>query len=879
MKLLLALPICAADIPLATSLLKCLASLGPYPGHALLVIASHGLHKDQYQPLLDIAKPLFDQGELIHTPFTLKDESHPYGTNFRFETAAFHVQSQRKLPFLWLDPRCVPTRRGWLNDIEESYFAQSRTKPFMGQLLTPKLHGTSEDRLSSVAVYPATLPKLMIQRLMTKRGVEWEQSCADLVVPHAQETGLIWTQPLTGDTPRCLPADVPNGVALAHTAAARMLAAAFRGEPVAVIEASAPQPVSAPAPKPVTPAPQQPAPVSVAPKPAYYHSGNLGDVIYALAAIRLAGGGKLILGPKQRKTPPCSSPIKAESFEMLAPLLAAQPYVTKSQFTERHPGTDAAFDLNTYRRNWQDSDIRTRTGIRSIVGMHCYTLGVFEKFKTPEPWLTVPDPIELPYYTVHRSPRYQSDDFPWEILLKRFAGRLLFVGLSSEHSAFHSKFNVSLPFWKCADFLDLARVIAGSAGFIGNQSFPMSIALGLGKNVLQESWAASPDCVLPRPGFITQPFTDKQLDEWESMRPVAIKAQPAPAPKPAEPIAQSAPVVLTSKPKARDWFPSIYEQTHWECGQFQFPSGSASDPRRGVCFFNPSIENYNGKTILFTRQFAYQYKHHPREGMIGDSSIALFQVDPGTKALTGMRSAAFVSANPINQWEDPRTVQHNSKLYLSCATWRYGGKAVPHYNGAMVKQSLFQASPTLETFTNVGFIPAGDNGRQWQKNWLFFFAEDKPYLIYTLSPFVAYRLDHAWQPGGTITHDKPKWHPKWPHSPPRGGSNPVLIGDEFVTFFHAHSDWRGKKRRYYMGAMAFSAKPPFNVTRYTPEPLLTGSEEDPRVLSGPLVVFPCGSILKHGKQPSWFVALGVNDENCAWIDIPHADLEKRMERP
>jgi hypothetical protein len=76
-----------------------------------------------------------------------------------------------------------------------------------------------------------------------------------------------------------------------------------------------------------------------------------------------------------------------------------------------------------------------------------------------------------------------------------------------------------------------------------------------------------------------------------------------------------------------------------------------------------------------------------------------------------------------------------------------------------------------------------------------------------------------------------------------------------------------------MGCYAFEAKLPFHITRITEEPLLIGSQNDYWVDKKPLVVFPCGSLLR-GQE--WLVTLGVNDLKCGWIKIPHKDLTKRM---
>jgi ADP-heptose:LPS heptosyltransferase len=46
--------------------------------------------------------------------------------------------------------------------------------------------------------------------------------------------------------------------------------------------------------------------------------------------------------------------------------------------------------------------------------------------------------------------------------------------------------------------MELARVIAGASVFIGNQSAPMAIAAGLGKNLIEECWQGNPNCLFPK---------------------------------------------------------------------------------------------------------------------------------------------------------------------------------------------------------------------------------------------------------------------------------------------------------------------------------------------------------------------------------------------
>jgi predicted GH43/DUF377 family glycosyl hydrolase len=116
--------------------------------------------------------------------------------------------------------------------------------------------------------------------------------------------------------------------------------------------------------------------------------------------------------------------------------------------------------------------------------------------------------------------------------------------------------------------------------------------------------------------------------------------------------------------------------------------------------------------------------------------------------------------------------------------------------------------------------------------------------------------------------------PGWEFGQMRGGSAPIKLGDEYLCFFHSSTPWTDKKRRYHMGAYTFRAKPPFNITRMTSRPILSGSKEDPWQEGLPLVVFPCGALMEGNK---FVVSMGVNDYCSAWIKIPFDELEHLME--
>ena len=71
--------------------------------------------------------------------------------------------------------------------------------------------------------------------------------------------------------------------------------------------------------------------------------------------------------------------------------------------------------------------------------------------------------------------------------------------LPEEHAAFSSAFG-DVPHHPTADFLELARVIAGCKLFVGNSSSPYAIAEALKKPVVQEVATYTPTTVFLRTG-------------------------------------------------------------------------------------------------------------------------------------------------------------------------------------------------------------------------------------------------------------------------------------------------------------------------------------------------------------------------------------------
>lgn len=238
-------------------------------------------------------------------------------------------------------------------------------------------------------------------------------------------------------------------------------------------------------------------------KQVFFHSGDFGDIIYCLPTLRAFGGGKLIIGPSTRwKT---RLQMTAEHVALLEPLLRLQPYVKDIEFTDTPISQlDVDVDLNQFREYLVTEHERLRNGAKrlNLAESHLYT------FKLPldacqEAWLTVDRPISIPTHPVliHRSARWRNPDFPWAKIMQRHAHHAAFVGLESEYEDFVRDWG-HLPYLPTANFLELARLIAGCRLYIGNQSLPYSICEGLKRDSILEVWTEGPNCLFKRPNAI-----------------------------------------------------------------------------------------------------------------------------------------------------------------------------------------------------------------------------------------------------------------------------------------------------------------------------------------------------------------------------------------
>lgn len=231
----------------------------------------------------------------------------------------------------------------------------------------------------------------------------------------------------------------------------------------------------------------------------YAHSGDAGDLVYALPVIRALGRGESenVLYLKAQPPFKVREPFNAAKMEWLKPLLLAQPYI---QRVELWNGEGINHDLDRFRieffhdrrakapQDWQ--------GKRSIAE-YCLRAFNLPMSELDTPWLTVKR-FGGSGAIINRTRRYRNPMFPWLGVMSHLieVGNPGFIGTAEEHQDFFGQM-VAIPL-PTPTAEAMASVIGNSAIFIGNQSLPLAIAHGLHHPVIVEQWPYDPNCKLRR---------------------------------------------------------------------------------------------------------------------------------------------------------------------------------------------------------------------------------------------------------------------------------------------------------------------------------------------------------------------------------------------
>jgi len=319
----------------------------------------------------------------------------------------------------------------------------------------------------------------------------------------------------------------------------------------------------------------------------------------------------------------------------------------------------------------------------------------------------------------------------------------------------------------------------------------------------------------------------------------------------------------------------------------------ASDvPDESVRIYNPALVRFQGRLLM-----AWRWDSGRRLTMRRQIGVCALDEHLGVMPGSIVNLSETIHGGGLYHY-DPRFLVFKDRLFI-------------HYNNNFNTRPnllfLVELDPdSLEAKSPARPIVLDGPRQEIEKNWMFFEHEGSLQAIYQIAPHCI--LDVSLDGDGPV-RCKPRGAVAWDASayaerfgPPCGGAPPVRCGDEYISFFHSRIPisrlkwvmryWpvpRGMRlpryvaaierrlrrpfdqRRYYAGAYAFAATPPFEPRWITAEPVLRPEDEPPRTHrrranpSADGIVYPCGAIALEGGD--WLVSYGLNDECCCFRRI------------
>lgn len=215
----------------------------------------------------------------------------------------------------------------------------------------------------------------------------------------------------------------------------------------------------------------------------FIHSGDYGDLIYALPTIKALGGGNLILNPNLPKH--AQHRMKISN---LLELLTMQDYIGNVYWDVDNPNTCPLNEFRTAMRG------RVRNIAEVCLDMYPETAGHYDCLTAP--WITVDDPIREKQVVFNRSLRYHGSDALWRKLRQNYP-QAIFLGTEEEHLDFRTKFG-PIEWIPTGTLFEAARWIAGAKLFCGNQSALAAIAEGVKVKMILEVCDKCPNCLFER---------------------------------------------------------------------------------------------------------------------------------------------------------------------------------------------------------------------------------------------------------------------------------------------------------------------------------------------------------------------------------------------
>ncbi|MDE3045694.1 MAG: hypothetical protein KGJ02_03525 [Verrucomicrobiota bacterium] len=279
--------------------------------------------------------------------------------------------------------------------------------------------------------------------------------------------------------------------------------------------------------------------------------------------------------------------------------------------------------------------------------------------------------------------------------------------------------------------------------------------------------------------------------------------------------------------------------------------------------FNPSIVRWDGKFLM-------SFRIRERGEVI--DKFGVIYLDEEFNSIGEAQTFEFRPNNPYfpSKLQDPRLVVIANRLYVVFSNVLEGPYERDIRRMYIAGIHANNGKFILDRPTCLSRFP-GENELTWEKNWAPFDYQGIPYFVHSILPHRILRPIPWTNACELVTSTRGAI--QWDWGALRGGTPPILVGGEYLAFFHSsrniptvHSNGRNRQH-YFMGAYTFSAHPPFAITRISPEPIIGKNFYHGLAYKTwkPLhVVFPCGFVFDdkyfwvvYGRQDfeNWVVKI------------------------
>lgn len=224
----------------------------------------------------------------------------------------------------------------------------------------------------------------------------------------------------------------------------------------------------------------------------FKHSGARGDIIYSLPTIKAllkannCESANLYISTDESGVY-VGKPMSLDDISDMAELLVTQEYIKN---VYHYNGQKIDFDLDDFRKIINGEETKDSDG--HLASIHLVSFDV--DYDLSLPWIdnTNFDKVSLAEIAICRSSRYH-DFFPWDVL-SEYLDKCIFIGYEEEHEAFVKETGMPVKYHKPSSIMNIAEIISGAKLFIGNQSFPYSIAEAMKIPRVLEVCSNCPNC-------------------------------------------------------------------------------------------------------------------------------------------------------------------------------------------------------------------------------------------------------------------------------------------------------------------------------------------------------------------------------------------------